>query len=109
MEDREMQRLVATLECGSCGHRYPPDNVTVLEEEDGLWLLSAVCSACHIGSVVAVVIRDDGPATDLTPAERARFRNLEPVNGNDLLEARDFLERFRGDISGLFPPDPDRG
>jgi len=109
VEDGHMQRLVATLQCGSCGRRYPPDNVTVLEEEDGLWLFSAVCGACHVGSVVAVVIRDDAPETDLTPAERARFRALGPVSGDDLLDARDFLTRFHGDISGLFPPKPDRG
>jgi hypothetical protein len=108
VEDRDMQRLIATMQCGSCGHRYPPDNVTVLEEEAGLWLLSAVCDACHVGLVVAVAIRDDGPATDLTRAERARFRKIGPVDGDDLLDARDFLERFHGDISGLFPPGPDR-
>ncbi len=103
MEDGLMRRLVASCRCQSCGHRYPADNVTVLGEEDGLWLLRAVCGACHVSAVVAAILRDEDPS-DLSPGEQVRFRSLGPVNADDVLDAREFLARFRGDVDGLFPP-----
>ncbi len=107
MEDHDLQRLVDSLRCQSCGHRYPPDNVTVLGEEEGLWLLRAVCGSCHVSSLVAAIIREEEAVTDLTSAERARFRDLGPVNAEDVIDAHEFLARFRGDITRLFPPRPE--
>jgi hypothetical protein len=109
VEDGVVQQLVASLRCSSCGHRYPAENVAVLGEEDGLWLLRAVCGACHVGAIVAAILREAEPGTDLTPAERVKFRRLGPVTGEDLMAARDFLDRFRGDVAGLFPPGPEGG
>ena len=105
MEEALVKRLVASVECPVCGQHYGEDNIDVLSQQEDLWFLRVVCSACHTQSFVAAVITEGGVAeviNDLTEAELDRFRNMDEVTANELLDMHDFLKDFDGDFSRLF-------
>src|SRR6187549_3805541 len=108
--DEVIQYLVAHRRCPSCGDPYLAENVHVIHQPARwTWDLAAVCHGCHTLTMVSAVVRpDDAPrrrprvSTELTAAERAYFRDLEPVGVDDVLDLADFLGAFDGDFRGLF-------
>ena len=54
---------------------------------------------------MAAIIREDEKAeviTDLTEAELDRFRNMDSLTPDDVLDMHSFLKDFEGDFSRLF-------
>lgn len=105
MEEGLIKRLMASIKCGVCGHRYEVDNINVLSHDQDLWFLSASCLACHTRCLIAAIV-SEGKApeviTDLTEAELVRFRNAGKLTADDVLEMYNFLKNFDGDFSRLF-------
>lgn len=105
MDERLIKRLIATIKCGTCGQNYQEDHVEIVEHDDDVWFLNVYCSCCQVKSLVAAVIKREKEledVNDLTSAEVARFRHIDAVNHNDIVDMRDFLKNFNGDFSGLF-------
>ncbi len=105
MDEGLIKRLIANIKCGICGQLYEGGNVRILGHRDDLWFLSVFCSACRSQGLVAAVIKEGQLPqliTDLTEAEQAKFRELEPVDADDLLDLHKFLREFDGDFAHLF-------
>jgi len=105
VEENLILKLMASIKCGICGQRYEADDVSVLGHQQDLWFLSAFCSACHTRCLVAVVVKEDRVPeviTDLTEAELERFRNMDTLTADEVLDIHDFLKDFDGDFSRLF-------
>jgi hypothetical protein len=105
VEESLIKRLMASIKCGVCGHRYEVDSINVLSHDQDLWFLSASCLACHTRCLIAAIV-SEGKApeviTDLTEAELVRFRNAGKLTADDVLEMYNFLKNFDGDFSRLF-------
>jgi hypothetical protein len=105
VEEGLIKKLLASIKCGVCGHRYELDNINVLSHNQDLWFLSAICSACHTRCLIAAIVKE-GKApevvTDLTEAELGRFKKAGKLNADDVLEMHNFLKNFDGDFSRLF-------
>ena len=105
MEESLIKKLVASVKCSVCGQRYKANNIDVLGHEDDLWFLSVSCPACNTQYLVAAIIREDRAPeviTDLTEAELDRFRNMDSLTPDDVLDMHSFLKDFEGDFSRLF-------
>jgi len=105
VEESLIKRLIASIKCGSCGQNYQEDNIEVIEHSEELWFLRVFCSSCHVKSLVAAIIREEEKAeviTDLTEAEVAKFKDVDRVRADDVLDMRNFLKDFDGDFPGLF-------
>jgi hypothetical protein len=105
VEEGLIKRLMASIKCGVCGHRYEVDNINVLSHDQDLWFLSASCLACHTRCLIAAIVREGKVPeviTDLTEAELVRFRNTGKLTADDVLEMHNFLKNFDGDFSQLF-------
>ncbi len=105
LEEGLIKRLMASIKCGVCGQCYEVDNINVLGHHEDLWFLSASCPACHTRCLVAAVIREGRVpkvTTELTKAELDRFRNVDRVTTDDVLDMHNFLKSFDGDLSRLF-------
>ncbi|MBE9502256.1 MAG: hypothetical protein KAX23_03015 [Dehalococcoidia bacterium] len=105
MEREFIRRLITTIKCGVCGQPYEGGNVTILGQRDDLWFLSVSCSACGSQALVAAVIKEgESPQllTDFTERERVKFRDLEAVGADDVLDLHIFLKSFDGDFVQLF-------
>lgn len=105
MKDSLIKRLIASIKCGSCGQHYEEDNIDIIEHSDDLWFLRVLCSSCHVKSLVAAIIREDEKVeviTDLTEAERAKFKDMDGVRADDMLDMHNYLRDFNGDFPSLF-------
>jgi hypothetical protein len=105
MEEGLIKRLIASIKCGSCGQHYQEDHIDIIEHSDELWFLKVFCSSCHVRCLVAAIIREDKKPeiiTDLTREELEKFKDMNGVREDDLLELHNFLKDFHGDLSSLF-------
>ena len=105
MEENLIKKLVASVKCSVCGQRYKAGNIDVLGHDEDLWFLRISCPACNTEYLVAAIIREDRVAeviTDLTEAELDRFRNMDRLTADDVLDMHGFLKDFDGDFSQLF-------
>ena len=105
IEESVIKKLMASTKCGVCGARYEVDDIHVLGHEKDLWFLKASCSACHSQSLVAAVIKKGRITdfiTDLTTAELDKFKNVDVIAADDVLDTHIFLRDFDGDFSQLF-------
>jgi len=41
-----LKRLFAKVNCGICGQKYDASNIKILDQEDGLWVISVYCNSC---------------------------------------------------------------
>ena len=105
MEEKLIKRFMTSIKCSVCGQRYEVDNVKVLGHQEDLWFLSLFCSACQTQSLVAAVIKE-GKApkvtTDLTEAELDKFKKMDKLTPDEMLDMHSFLKGFDGDFSQLF-------
>jgi hypothetical protein len=104
MEESLVKRLIASIKCGSCGQYYEEDNIDVIEHSEELWFMRVFCSSCHSKSLVAAIIREDKKAeviTDLTEAELDKFKDMDGVRVDDVLDMHNFLKNFDGDLPRL--------
>ena len=105
MEETFIKRLMTSIKCAVCGQSYEMDNINVLVHHENLWFLKTLCSACHTQCLVAAVIKEDKAPeviTDLTEAELERFKNIDVVTADEVLDIHNFLKDFNGDLSQLF-------
>jgi len=118
--DRVVRFLVDTARCGDCGGAYTVENVHVLDQvRRNVWELAAVCPGCLSVWLVRAVVRPrraatldgrprpaapglDDAAGELSLAERRRFGSMRPIDVDDVLDVRAFLESFDGDFGALF-------
>jgi len=76
MRDAFLKRLFAKVSCGICGQKYDVSNIKVLDQEDGLWVLSVYCGSCGTQGLIAAVVQEGNITdiiTDLTEGEHDRF------------------------------------
>ena len=108
MRESFLKRLFSKVNCGVCGQKYDTSNIKVLDQEDGLWVLSVYCRSCGTQGLIAAVVQEGTVTdiiTDLTEAERERFHESEAVALDDVARMRDFLKEFDGDFARLFSED----
>jgi len=105
MREAFLKRLFSKVNCGVCGQKYDESNIKILDQEDGLWVLSVYCSSCGTQGLIAAVVQEGNITdviTDLTEAEYERFDGSEVVGVDDVLEMYSFLKEFDGDFASLF-------
>jgi len=100
-----IKRLMSSVKCAVCEQRYEEDGIRIIGHQEDLWFLSVFCPACHSRLLVAAVVKEDmAPEiiTDLTKTEQEKFRNMDRLIANDVLDMHNFLKDFDGDFSRLF-------
>ena len=105
MEEKLIKRFMTSIKCSVCGQRYEVDKVKVLGHQEDLWFLSVSCSACQTQCLVAAVIKESKAPkviTDLAEAELDKFKKIDKLTADEVLEMHSFLKGFNGDFSQLF-------
>ena len=105
-----IELLALVLHCPICANKYNAENTNVIETkgiektEESSMLVHTDCERCK--SSVVFSISMDGPeifsvgmVTDLTSADAARFRNANQITVDEVMEFRDFLEKFDGNFA----------
>jgi hypothetical protein len=105
MREAFLKRLFAKVNCGVCGQKYDAANIKILDQEDGLWVLSVYCGSCGTQGLIAAVVQEGNITdiiTDLTEDEYDRFSKKEAVGVDDVQAMHSFLKEFDGDFASLF-------
>ena len=108
MRENLVKKLMTATKCTVCGQNYRVDDIGVLGHEDDLWFLTVACGTCNTQYLVAAVMKEGrvpAAVTDLTEAEHERFKRVQTVTADDVLNMHDFLKVFNGDFHGLFGQD----
>jgi len=104
MNESIVNTLIAHIKCGVCNSVYNTFNIKILGHEDEMWFIRAICPECKTKALVAAVIRekDIESITDLTEVEYEKFKDMEPVRPDDVLDIQQFLSTFTGNVSEMF-------
>ena len=105
MEEKLIKRFMTSIKCSACGQRYEVNNVKVLDHQEDLWFLSVSCSACQTQCLVAAAIKEGKTPkviTDLAEAELDKFKKMDKLTADEMLDMHSFLKGFDGDFSQLF-------
>jgi len=105
MEEKLIKRFMTSIKCSVCGQRYEVDNVKVLGHQEDLWFLNVFCSACQTQCLVAAVVKEGRApkvTTDLTEGELDKFKKMDKLTADEVLDMHSFLKSFGGDFSQLF-------
>lgn len=105
-----IKKLMSSIKCAICGQCYEEDDIKILGHQEDLWFLDVSCPVCHTQCLVAAVIKEDKApqvTTDLTGAEQEKFRNVDRIIIDEILDMHNFLKNFNGDFSRLLVPSKD--
>jgi len=105
VEESLIKKLMTSVKCNVCGQRYQADSIDVLGHEENLWFLRVACPVCQTQYLMAAIIEEDRAPeviTDLSEVELDRFRNMDGITPDDLLDMHNFLKDFDGNFSRLF-------
>ena len=105
MDEGIVKNLMTSIECSSCGQSYQVDNIEVLGHHEDLWFLSVSCSACQTQCLVAAVIKESKTPeviSDLAETEWDKFKKMDKLTADEVLDMHSFLKGFDGDFSQLF-------
>ena len=105
MEEQFIKRFMTSPKCSVCGQHYEVDSVKVLGHQEDLWFLSVSCSACQTQCLVAAVVKESKTPkviTDLAEAELDKFKKMDKLTADEVLDMHSFLKGFDGDFSQLF-------
>ena len=105
MDESSIKKMMALAKCSGCGQQYEAENIEVLGHHEGMWFMSVFCVACRAQYLVTAVIDKEWEVetvTDLSAAEVEKFRDVESLKVDEVLDMHSFLKKFDGDFSRLF-------
>ncbi len=105
MDESSIKKMMASAKCSGCGQPYEAENIEVLGHHEGMWFMSVFCVACRAQYLVTAVIDKEWEVetvTDLSAAEVEKFRDVESLKVDEVLDMHSFLKKFDGDFSRLF-------
>lgn len=105
MDESGIRKMMTSAKCSGCGQRYEVENIEVLGHHEDMWFLSIFCVACRAQYLVTAVLDEDWvpeTVTDLSTKELEKFRDVESLKVDEVLDMHSFLKKFDGDFSRLF-------
>ena len=92
------ESLKLITHCPVCKVRYSSVDAKVVEERTDYNLVHVTCQNCH-KAILAIVIAGNygmnsvGVVTDLTSQDVLRFRDTQPIGGDDVLDMHTLLNQ----------------
>ncbi len=106
-----IRQVVAHVPCAACHRRYAEGDVQVLDHRERVWALAVKCRFCLAQAIIFAVIGETAThpiRTDLFPDEWTRFHNAPPLEVDDVIRFREYMENYSGDFSEIMDePLPD--
>jgi hypothetical protein len=103
-----VRQLLENVKCVVCSEEYDEADVTIMAQQEELWMLMVSCHHCHTQGIILAMVKEDEHVellSDLTPEEWERLQDLPPISTEDVLDVYQFLRDFDGDFGGLLTED----
>src|SRR4051812_28773216 len=111
MSSSQLQMLLKNIQdmmkCPSCGARYEAEQIHFLGQLEMTCLVQLDCVECNLPVLAHFVVSDlhqvgSRIISDLSEADIKKFKRLEPVVSEEVLNAHERLNAFSGSIDSLF-------
>lgn len=107
-----IQSFFTRMRCNFCSHSFTPDDIQLLRQEEGIYIVNVYCNQCNTQNGVAMVgvevpqdITHPFPDPELTDDERTRLAEFEPITEDDVLTAHEFIHELDGNWQRFIPPE----
>mgnify|MGYP001122714581 CR=1 FL=1 len=87
-----LRKVLRNVRCSACGARYAAEDIAIIENRGGVWVLMAVCSGCGTQSLIMVVVQEKQPEEESLPA----------LTEDDVLTFHSFISKFDSDFREMF-------
>lgn len=95
-----IQNFFTRMHCNFCSHAFEPNDIQLIRQEEGVFIVNVFCNHCGTQNGVAMV-GVEVPAEvpyfedpELTPDEIDRLAEFEPITSNDVLDAHTFFSQL---------------
>lgn len=106
-----IQSFFSQMRCNFCSHSFEPEDIQLIRQEDGIYIVNVFCNHCGTQNGVAMV-GVEMPAEvpyfedpELTTDEIERLSEFEPINEDDVLDAHHFFNQLDADWMKFIPPE----
>lgn len=101
---RILREQAKNYDCSVCGTNHSRSEISLLGKREGGWVVRVECSKCETAITLLVFMNDRTPVS-VRPVTREPKRQAKPpVTLDEVLDAHDLLESYRGDALALFAP-----
>jgi hypothetical protein len=103
-----VRQLLENIKCVVCSEPYDESDVTIMGQQDELWMLMVSCHHCGTQGIILAMVKEDEQVellTDLGADELERVNSLPAISSDDVLDVHCFLRDFDGDFVTLFKED----
>ena len=98
---RRLREQAKNYDCSVCGANHAGSEIRLLGRLEAAWMVSVTCSRCE--TKFKLFVKVDRERAILAPMnERPARAKRPPVTLDEVIDAHEFLERFDGDVRGLF-------
>jgi hypothetical protein len=104
-----IQTFFTRLRCNFCSHSFSPDDIQLLRQEEGIYIVNVYCNQCDTQNGVAMVGVEvpknahPFPDPELTEEELIRLAEFEPITEDDVLSAHEFINQMDGGWQRFIP------
>jgi hypothetical protein len=106
-----IQNFFTRMRCNFCSHTFSPDDIQLIRQDEGIFIVNVYCNHCHTQNGVAMVgveVPEEGVQFDdpeLTLEELERLATFSPISDNDVLDAHHFFNNLGNDWMKFIPPE----
>ncbi len=98
---RILREQAKDYDCSVCGTNHSRSDIRVLGKVDAMWIVRVTCSKCDTSFKLLVAVEDRAAST--RPVKEGVPRERRPaLSADDVIDAHEHLESFRGDVHALF-------
>jgi hypothetical protein len=88
--------------CSVCGANHSRSDIRVLGKLESAWIVRVTCSKCQTAYKLLVVVDEQHAAVSPVKEELDRQPRRPAVSADEVIDAHEFLESYRGDVRTLF-------
>jgi hypothetical protein len=98
---RKLRERAKEYDCSVCGTNHSRSDIRVLGKLESAWIVRVTCTKCQTAFKL-LVVEEEQHAT-VTPVKEEPERPRRPaVSADEVIDAHEFLESYRGDVRTLF-------
>lgn len=97
-----IQNFFSRMRCNYCSHSFAPNDIELIRQEEGMYIVNVHCGHCDKQNGVAMVGLESSeetgqpifnfPDPELTEGEVYRLSDYDPITEDDVLDAHQFIQ-----------------
>lgn len=95
-----IEHIRKSCKCVSCKKKYKDEDIHVIACTKNEALMELHCEKCNHSTIVTVTLSPESPEVEIT--EKNTHREHRAISKNDILDMKNFLNKFDGNFKKIF-------